>query len=330
MPHLAICRAYGQGAGYGLGAGLGWPGYWYKSNVPKGRQSQGSSKKFGVEHPWGYGLGGYYGGLVGPWGGYFAAPYGYGLGAFPGYGFFPNPSYYGGALFRSGVPKSNEKKANRRENVAKRFYGYGAYAPFAAPAGFGYPGWANYGHPGLGFGVPAFGSFSPYLGHYPFGSCFYKSKITKGEKSKRAVPDKADKKCCGVCGGLGGCGYGLPGGCGGCGGCGGLLGGWGGWGGYGGLGHGLGYGGGYGLGYGGFGHGGWGWGGYPFSGWGYGGFGGWGPGCGSGCGFYKSQISENDKAKQSETKPKRETGEEKPEEDKPEEKLDENAGSEGQ
>ena len=304
--------AYGVGVRYGFGAGLGWPGFWYKSKVPNATQSlegQQSTKKFGVEHPWGYGLGGYYAGFAGSWPGYYGAPSYYGLAALPGYGFVPNPAFYGTALFRSGVPKSSRKNANRREKVAKRMYGYGGYAPLAVPAGFGYPGLANYGHLGLGIGVPTFGSFSPYLAHYPFGGCFYKSKIAKGERTRREAPEKAKKKCFGGCGGIGGCGgfegYGGIGGCGG----------FGGYGGFGGCGYGLlgGGWGGYGHGFPGFGSGGWGWGGlgYPLHGWGYGGLGSLLPGFGAGCGFYKSKIS-GDKAAQSNKKPKREISEEKP------------------
>ena len=297
-PGLVPAHGGGAGNGLGYGFGLGWPGYWYKSKIPKGTRSpQGQSfKKFGVQHPWGYGLG-YYPGFAGPWGGYYAAPYSYGLASFPSYGFFSNPAFYGTALFRSGVPKSNKKNANRRGEVAKRIYGYGGYAPFAVPAGFGYPGWANYGHPGLGIGVPAFGSFTPYLTHYPYGGCFYKSKIAKGKRNRREAPGKAEKKGFGGCGSFGGRGYGLIGGCG----YGGFPGCWGG----------------YGLGFPGFGQGGWGWGGpnYFPRGWGYGGFGGWlpaPPGCGQCCGFYKSKIAVDKKAKQSKKNPKREADEGKP------------------
>ena len=256
---------FGVGYGYGgpshepWGAGLGWPGFWYKSKVPK--DSESASKRGILK-------------------GYAYSPY------------LARDLYYRGASFRSQIPGWQR---TRRGNALRRWGIPGIPAGFGYP-GWGYYGHPGLGFwPGCGIGVPVGGCFRSAV---PKGD-ETKRGNNEASKKCGFGGCGCDGGCGGGCGGCGGGYGGCGGGCGGCGGgyggwgegCGWGGPGWGDWG----YGHGLGGYGGLGYGFGGWGHGFGGWG-HGLGGWGHG-LGGWGwghPGFGFGC--CRSKVSKNSKA----------------------------------
>ena len=219
--------ALGGLGGAPWGAAHGWPGWWYRSSVPKST-NKGVKKDFlypGVGPDVGYGLGlpgyGYLGyNLPSFYGAYGSNPYVGGF-SWPAFGFATLPYTF----YKSKIPK--KKNANQRDEVPKRQFIGGV------PFGYGYPGWGLYGHPADHLGWLGGWGYGPGLG-VPVCGC--RSNVKGPYNHKRSdSPKEGEKRCgCGGYGGWGGLGWGglglcnAPdwvgggfGGCGGCGGCGG-------------------------------------------------------------------------------------------------------------